>query len=183
MAWPAEAQVQKRPSCLCVQKPLGSQSTKLIWREGEGASGTQCPQHCIPNCEDEAPATAHRSLPTAFHAMSPGLTHAQTLNTSPTDLPSQQTAWILSRLTINWPWALRQAPIPLWTVHASLFGKLHAMVFKIPALLMPHCPLTPPQPQFLEPSWLSTDAWFHEYSSGARPGTPLANQVQGQGQQ
>lgn len=44
---------------------------------------------------------------------------------------------------------------------------------------LPCSPLASTHPQFLGPSWLSTEVWFYEYSSSARPGTSLANQPQG----
>lgn len=56
----------------------------------------------------------HRSRPPiAIHATPQGLTHPQDLNTSPTDLPSHQVAWIPSHWTISWARTLGQVTNPL----------------------------------------------------------------------
>lgn len=97
--------------------------------------------------------------------MSQGFTHSQALNTSPTDLPSHQMAWILSHLTISWACTHWQVTIPLWAIHSSPFGILLTMVlpysYQSSALLSTR--LTP-QPQ--DPSWLSTEACFYDILAG-----------------
>lgn len=88
--------------------------------------------------------------PITIPAMPQGLTHSQDLNTSPTDLPSHQMAWIPSHLTISWARTVGQVTNPLWARHPSLFGTLLTVVFKVPALFIPKfCPAlhSPPVPR------------------------------------